>query len=185
MRCPEGWESFGRRKREVSTEEPAEALIEHTTFIEMAETTEVASTTVDPFENATTMDAATEGPLTTEAPESERATITPPRDLDPATGQTLLTTDRSTPRRPHNIIPVEVPLTFQLIVAPEADRHDALPSASRQTGALYHDPAVRSPPKWDSAMLTQDRLFPQTGIPFNNNHFAVDNIAFREHFSSR
>lgn len=171
MRCPEGWESFGRRKREVPDATTEPVAVEQTTFIEMAETTEAVLTTVDASENVTSTEApSTEGPLTTEVAESEAATITPPTDLDPATGQTLLTTERSTPRRPTNIIPLEVPLTFQLIVAPEAaDRLDAVPSpSSSQTGALYHDPAVMTPPKWRSAMLTQDRLPPQTSNNRNN-----------------
>ncbi|XP_046464235.1 uncharacterized protein LOC124210016 isoform X1 [Daphnia pulex] len=170
VRCTDGFESYGRRRREAntttSTSEP-----EMTTPSQLEVTSQQVTDISSPFEtlmtekverNTTseTPAGSTEGPApTTNAAE---VTLIPPEDneikIPSSTTQEMTTEPMNKPTKTGQNVPVEVPLQLQLIVAPEADRIAILPSALASTNreGYDYDASNRRRPSWRSPSFNQD-----------------------------
>lgn len=166
VRCVDGFESYGRRRREVNASE-----LEVTTLAQPKDINDEVSDalsalgfsekpTVDEIASLETSTGRVEvPPFTTTA--AEVTLIPPGNDLTvPSATTEELTTQSSDkmPKKYGQMIPVEVPLQSQLIVAPEADRIAMLPSALASTNreARYEqDSSGRRRPSWRSPSFNQ------------------------------
>ena len=172
VRCSDGFESYGRRRREAN----ASSVLEEIVSVDTEKSDQLV--TVLPSEVETSVTAVldettspeTIGDTTSSDPTAATAEVTliPPTDEAENFTTTTTTTTTSTttteaaktpePRRKVNqYIPVEVPLHLQLIVAPEADRIAILPPPIASTNREYElqEMANRRRPSWRSPSFTQ------------------------------
>ena len=177
VRCSDGFESYGRRRREAN----ASSVLEEIVSVDTEKSDQLV--TVLPSEVETSVTAVldettspeTIGDTTSSDPTAATAEVTliPPTDeAENFTTTTTTTTSTTTteaaktpePRRKVNqYIPVEVPLHLQLIVAPEADRIAILPPPNREYER--QEMANRRRPSWRSPSFTeqyQDRIIEES-----------------------
>lgn len=181
-RCPDGWESYGRRRREAGNsseiEEP-EGEAEEITITTLHATTlhQLTTTTIEASElHSTPVDESETETTSFPTPVATTPAVTRTEIVASTASQTIEEDEKilgveeeeeeeedeeeeeADEKTLNNIIPVEVPLHLQLIVAPEADRKGAglsadtpelqpaaMPSTSSRFAA-YSDLPTKGPP---------------------------------------
>ncbi|KAI9559609.1 hypothetical protein GHT06_013614 [Daphnia sinensis] len=165
VRCVDGFESYGRRRREANASEP-----EGTTLSQHRDVEEEVSDALSAFEisEKPTVDEIASIEISTVKMEDPTSTTTaaevtlvpPGNDLavPSETTEGIVTESNDRKKSGQTIIPVEVPLQSQLIVAPEADRIAILPSALASTNrdsGYEQDSSGRRRPGWRSPSFNQ------------------------------
>ena len=177
VRCSDGFESYGRRRREANAsvlEELVSVDTEHSNQLVTVLPSEVETSVTAVLDEMTTPETILDSTSFDPTAATAETTLIPPnpKDMDAtdmATNLTITTTTTTStttteatktpePRRKVNqYIPVEVPLHLQLIVAPEADRIAILPPPIASTNREYElqEMANRRRPSWRSPSFTQ------------------------------
>lgn len=172
VRCSDGIESYGRRRREAKDqEETTDSLSDESgqevTILPLTTETTTANSLVDDITSLEATPGDSETELTTTA-----GRVASTSSMEFPINQTLisLTTRNPVADQPINAgpragqhIPIEVPLQLQLIVAPEADRIAIIPPAvpaSNRDSSYEVEAANRRRPSWRSPSVShyQDRM---------------------------
>ena len=174
-RCVDGWESYGRRRREVNA---SEAISSTQSSEEIIHLTSISST-FSPFSAEVSAEAREETEVGTSATESS-STVKEPHTPMPSTtaGREDINHFRPTAAVPiadiieeeltvqesedSNLLPYEVPLHLQLIVTEEVERKPVVPVAlpsplpsTAKSPDFYEPLPTREQPYWRSPYLIQ------------------------------
>jgi hypothetical protein len=174
-RCADGWESYGRRRREVNA---SEAIASTQSSEEVIHLTSI-STTLSPISAEVSAEAREETEVDTGGTESSSIVKEPHTPMPSTTaGHEEVNHSRPTSIVPipdnneeeltvqedSNLLPYEVPLHLQLIVTEEVERKPVVPVAlpsplpsTAKSPDFYEPLPTREQPYWRSPYLIQSQ----------------------------